>query len=495
MTHPAPTPLSAGEVVLGRLGKHQFWPALASRAAAGAPASAVRLIFFGDRKELVVCNRDSRQGRPAIRPFGDLDSLTSRERSNSELFRVALEEAERWRASAGTAAEACSIFKEEEEAPEEGEGGADGWKINGEVVPRSLVLRAAALKLPRWDAPAPMKRPSLPVASFRVVAPPALLSPTGARPGGGASTDGEAEGASEPDDDDTFDRRHAAYEDLEYRGFAAHPDIGSHSHDDEHDDDSGCFGSWPTTWPAPLLTDSSCIGSDGSGSPCAGGAARRKRKAPEGGGGGGGRGRKRKSTGGSAEELEALVGQLVRVPTLAFPSLVLPSSATPFYDGRVTRVERVPKKKPMLEVYFSGDHTTCLFAHAQVLTWLVTPAQRGGDTDHPPPPSSRTGAAAAAASAAAPQRTDSHASKPTRRTSKERDSGESEEEGVAKPASPWRSVAIKLAGALPLHGASREATQRLALSECPLLDQILTMLPLRASREPSPPRGSSSRDA
>ena len=62
---------------------------------------------------------------------------------------------------------------------------------------------------------------------------------------------------------------------------------------------------------------------------------------------------------------------------------------TPYYDGTVMgviggrrRSRRPSQRTPSLEVYFAGDHSTCLLSHAQVVEWLLPPTTTdgGGET-------------------------------------------------------------------------------------------------------------------
>ena len=453
------TELRAGDVVLARVGKHHFWPALASQLVVGAgSAPSVRLVFFGDHKELTVSGAwPSRQKHPPMRPFTDLPTLTARERPNSDLYRLALEEARQWHEAAAA----------NEAAPPERGAQGEEWRIgiDGEVVPMPLLLRAAARRLPRWTEPLPAR--STPAVSFRVLPKPQPNAepigvagvpgggelPVGCIRVGGCTVEDDDDAFSDGDSDDaTFERRHSPLEDLEYRGFAAHPAVaGSHAHDE---------GGSETPL---LLSDASCPTSD---SCCASPKGKRRHR--------GSRGRREKACGGAVGGGgEALVGQRVRVPALAFPAVV-PSTATPFYDGTVIGVSSWTGRRKLLEVYFAGDHTTCLFQRSQVLQWLLTDDKSAG------------GKQAAAKAAQPTLHVPPTAAAPCVSSRKRsRDSAdESPDEDVEAHA--WRRIRLRLAGhrpPRPVRPVRRAAcgSSSTLMRECPLLDQICTILPMRAS--------------
>jgi hypothetical protein len=322
--------IEQGDVVLGRLG-HKFWPALASEVCSpqASPTSChkhrVRLIFFGDHKELTVTTG---LARPAIRPFEDLARLSSRERPTCMLYETALEEARRWQASRPMP----NTSEPTQSAADDGT-----WSISGAVIPHALMLRAAARRLPpRGEVPSATPSPP---ATSRVLAPSCtsqlLLSNTNALDN--ELTEVDCEDAASDDeedlvDDGAFARRHAPYEELEMRGFAAHPSIGVEMHEEEP-------GKSVPQSSARAGSRSSCTRKSGRSvtSPCT----------------------------------ESLVGRQVLVPALAFPPEALPMGcAALHFEGEVTGVTARTRCE-FLNVYFKSDHTICLFSRQQVRQWLV----------------------------------------------------------------------------------------------------------------------------
>ena len=371
-TYPEVEEVKPGDVVLARFGKHHYWPALVTEVSAGVTSQRVTLVFFGDHKSSNVSHGGA--AKTVIRPFGDLDRLTSRERPATDVYKAALDEANRWQASldsqdGAVLREAVAKGHWANEEPPEAE--AD-WQINGAAIPQHLMQRAAALKLPNAAQPTMPNRVS-PPATFRVLPPtmapppPALHPPTArkaasargsttgstAAVAGSHSADGEhnvaSAGAGDDEEeveesscDSRYERLHAPLEQLEYNGFAAHPMIGHHLHGD------GADG------PPPL------VHSDGS--EC-GGSGRS---------GGGGRG------GASSGAGSSLVGRSVSVPAVAFPMGLQPGMRSAaallstYFHGVVTAAKK-QKTAPrdVLEVYFATDHSTCLFSLAQAQQWLV----------------------------------------------------------------------------------------------------------------------------
>ena len=352
---PASSSVRAGDVVLGRFGKNAFWPALASEISNGA--TGVRLVFFGDHKELLLTTPTSIAER--IRPFADLNNLSYRERpGDTDAYRTALEEANRWHAAADTTP--TPVASDCGETP-----GQSDWKIDGTAVESSLLLRAASRRLPKWNRPAPAR--TTPAVTFRVLLPSAGGALGWWCHGGGASSSmAQDEDEDEDEDDDAsceaFARRHEPLAQLEYNGFAAHPSVGA------HEDEKGATrppGLRAGSGAMPMLVmdgGSSCFASDDSGgSPRPSSSRSRNHRNYSDRGG---------PSSGSSGDSDMLIGRRVRVPALAFPSIV-PSAAatTPYYDGKVMRISE-GKRREVLEVYFSGDHTTCLFTKAQVRQWL-----------------------------------------------------------------------------------------------------------------------------
>ena len=348
---PAPTPAAPspaasvrpGDVVLGRVGKHRFWPALV----AALDDSQIQLVFFGDHKELTVaaCHRDGDMRRRAIRPFSDLPTLSSRERPNaSAMYQAAVEEATRWKVSLD--GEDGNVLREavterrwrfdvlSDAAPSDE---ADRCcKLDGAVVPHALMRRASALKLPPSGQPVAIR--DAPLATFRVLSeasrPLVSSGVNGTGSGGddhgccvGDDCDDGGGGDDDDDDDDDADdsrfiRLHAPLEALEYRGFAAHPRIG--------------------------LAHSCSI------EPCGGGLGRHTGAAPA----------------GTADD--ALIGRHVRVPATEFRKSAEPEThpvQSCTYVGVIV-AQRRRKSQLYLEVYFASDHTRCLFSRQQVLLWL-----------------------------------------------------------------------------------------------------------------------------
>ena len=351
---PAASVLSvrAGDVVLGRFGKNAFWPALASEISNGA--TGVRLVFFGDHKELLLTTPTSIAER--IRPFADLNNLSYKERpGDTDAYRTALEEANRWHAAADTTPTRWRATAARRRAR------AIGRLTGGRVVLAPSRRRAACpsgIVLASTDDAGRHLRVLLPWLAAPLVggvmAAPRrrwLRTRTRKRMRTTMRAARRLHGATS--------RSRSSRQ-----WVAAHPSVGA------HEDEKGATrppGLRAGSGAMPMLVmdgGSSCFASDDSGgSPRPSSSRSRNHRNYSDRGG---------PSSGSSSDSDKLIGRRVRVPALAFPSIV-PSAAatTPYYDGKVMRISE-GKRREVLEVYFSGDHTTCLFTKAQVRQWLLT---------------------------------------------------------------------------------------------------------------------------
>ena len=202
--------LARGDVVLARLGKRLWYPAIVQF----VDVSSASVLFFGD-------NKQGHCSRTRLRPYADLPTLPASARGNGQVWNDAIAAADAWIAKYPPAS---AIQHNGGSTPDDD----DGWSINGTVVSRAAFCRAAALQLPPIGQP--IKSATMPRASFRVVP----MAPNA----GGATSGDDDEQADDEDDgssDEAYALRHAPLEDLEYRGFAAHPSVAAHADDHDHD--------------------------------------------------------------------------------------------------------------------------------------------------------------------------------------------------------------------------------------------------------------------
>ena len=386
----APTAsVAIGDIVLCRLG-HKYWPALcvdltgcaprpppradpddAIAESAGTTPAKVHLIFFGDHKELTT---SALSARHALRPFAHIVRLSTRETPTCRTYAAALREAHHWQcymaAAVATATATTRPGGSEGDRCDDSHAaaasaGADDegrWSINGETVPLSLLMRANARRLPSWHrgptATTTTTTPHLPTGTFRVIdADPvatarAAIARTAATAGSRGATATVPAGAK----DSTFARRHAGLEQLERRGYAAHPDLvrddlgrGAEHARCREDMEEG-------TRPSLEMKRQ---GGDEPRPP----STSRKR----------GRG----AAGSSTPRVEDLLGRKVRVPARAFPGFEAPVAAA-HYTGTIARC--IPRRRggesDALEVYFASDNTTCIFSVEQALYWLIPPRKK-----------------------------------------------------------------------------------------------------------------------
>ena len=350
-TRQAPNPSSSihpGDVVIAKVGKHHYWPAVVSESTVGVLTEGMRLVFFGDHKELVVSSAAARS--PTVRPFSDLDQLSARERPRpSNLYLAALEEAQRWEASSAgrsSCGATCQGESSAMAAASHRSGGA--WKIDGAVVPASLMMRAMARRLPRAGCEPTIDSPP---ATFRVLErpsaaprPPITTTLAADEP----PSDDDDDGGDDDDDDDAYLRRHAPFEQLEMQGFAAHPMVHTILQGSASGETSEAGASIPTA-------DTS-----GHAAPPARPVQRSRR-------------------------CESLVGRRLRVPSDVFGvpapgeggraarkrgAAMAMRSAECYYEGVVMGVSQC-QGRDALEVHFADDHSTCQLSPWQVKQWLI----------------------------------------------------------------------------------------------------------------------------
>lgn len=435
-----------GDVVLAKFGKHQFWPALVA-ASTGNPVR-LRLVFFGDHRELSVSLQQGDARRRMVRPFSDLDSLTTRERAATDMYEHAICEAQKWKASLDSAdgavlreAVTTGRWRDDPGAPGSSQLTESEWPINGTVVPPSLMKRASALQLPRMGQPADVR--DAPKPTFRVLSDTTAAAALqkgrrqtssaaaassgsdsevcseleqlyeGCNDGGGDDDDDDGEGSDDDDDDSRFARMHAPLEDLEYRGFAAHPNVG-----------------------IPHVGSTHVPKSQ---------AAR--------------------PTNGKEADTNELVGRCVRVPAAVFPLTASSlTQRTPYYDGTVVS-QRRHKRQESLEVYFASDHTVCLFSRELVRQWLVPIHSETNSSyrhSHDERSASEVGASAEAAE------------RPRKRQKVQPHARKEVLAGALV-------VRLRLAGVTTCPAAGQEVAAHESSAVGALLDEILDHLPLRPS--------------
>ena len=236
--------LVRGDVVLARLGKRLWYPAIVQF----IDTATASLLFFGDSKR-GLCSLSR------LRPYADLPTLPMSARGQGQAWHDAIEAADAWVAMHRPAAATAQGDQDAGVAPDEDEA----WSINGTVISPAAICRAAALRLPPMEQA--IKPDVMPRASFRVLPAPSSTCP-GTSAGEGdeqqedkadeadgeadGEAEGEADGSEDGSDDETYARRHAPLEDLEYRGFAAHPWVAAQASEGEYDrvapDGSGSGG-------------------------------------------------------------------------------------------------------------------------------------------------------------------------------------------------------------------------------------------------------------
>ena len=226
--------MARGDVVLARLGKRLWYPAIVQF----IDAATASILFFGDSKR-GLCSLSR------LRPYTDLPTLPMSARGQGQAWHDAIEAADAWVAMHGPAVATAQGDQDAGVAPDEGQA----WSINGTVISPDAICRAAALQLPPMEQA--IQPHSMPRASFRVL-PAQTSSCAGTSAGEGheqqedeadkadveadVAAEGEADGESEDgSEDETYARRHAPLEDLEYRGFAAHPWVAAQAREGECD--------------------------------------------------------------------------------------------------------------------------------------------------------------------------------------------------------------------------------------------------------------------
>ena len=328
-----PLAVQRGDVVLALFGKHQWLPALVSETT-DCSAPTVLIEFFGDHAV-------GQQPRAKLRPFADLETMSSRSQPQSAAHGRAVAEARRWLTHLSSPPlpplppllPASEVFAHEEQPKVmlKLRGASSSWRINGEPVPAALLKRAT---LPPPDLAA------LPTPSFRLAS------------SGAAAGDESLDSVS----DEAFTARHAKFEKLERRGFAAHQRAvaaGQYAEPEAEQPSSS------STWRAPPP------------SPGAIAALSRRRAQVQ-----ASRLSRSPSKRVRGEISAQLLGQRLLVPTSIFGD---DRSEGLVYEGRVVR--RTRGRADCVDVTFKVDGVTCSFAATQALLWLDLSELEGATGD------------------------------------------------------------------------------------------------------------------
>ena len=313
-----PLAVQHGDVVLALFGKHQWLPALVSETT-DCSAPTVLIEFFGDHAV-------GQQPRTKLRPFSDIDSISRQPQSAS--YGRAVAEARRWLDHLSSPplpplpplVPASEVFAHDElpKVMLKLRGATSSWRINGEPVPAALLKRAT---MPPPDLSA------LPTPSFRLASSGAVA--------GDESLDSVT--------DEAFAKRHAKFEKLERRGFAAHQRaLAARKHAEPKPEQPS--SSWRAPPPSPGAIEA---------------LSRRRAEVQA------SRVSRSPSKRVRGEISAQLIGQRLLVPTSIFGD---ERNENLVYEGRVVR--RTRGRSDCVDVTFKVDGVTCSFAATQALLWL-----------------------------------------------------------------------------------------------------------------------------